>query len=129
MGALLTLLLPALVPVFADGVRGLVGKFTGGAGAAPQNVNETILLMEAQTKRLQALAQLDQIGQNASPWVADLRGSFRYFAVGLIVLAALVGVFSDLDTAALAVLLDLAGASMSFIIGERMYLHLKKGDS
>jgi hypothetical protein len=126
MGSLLTLLLPALVPVLADGARGLFSRFTGAAGALPQNVGEQIQLMQAQTARVEALARLDAAAGPIAPWVANLRASFRYFAVGGIVLSTLAGVFMGLDAALLALLLDLTGATMSFIIGERMYLHLKK---
>lgn len=123
---LLSMILPALVPALADGVRGLFARLTGGAGGRPQNVDEAIRLMQAQTERVKALAELDALSPNASPWVADLRGSFRYVMVGGIVAGALVGVFVGIPEPAALLLLDLAGASMSFIIGERMYLGLKK---
>lgn len=128
MGTLLTVLLPALVPALADGFRGLLAKVTGISGAQPQNVSEVIRLMEAQTDRLKALAELDKLAPNVSPWVADLRGAFRYVAVGVIELAAILGAFypEGISPGALQVLLELAGASMSFIIGERMYLAIKK---
>lgn len=126
MSALLTLLLPALVPALSDGLRGIFARVTQGKGALPQNIDESIRLMQAQTERLQALAQLDTLSPNASPWVADLRGAFRYVAVGAILLSTVAGVFAGIDSAALAVLLDMSGASMSFIIGERMYLGLRK---
>ena len=122
---LMTILAPAVVPAVADAVRGLVAKFTGSAGAQPQNVAETIQLMEAQTKRVQALAELDRLPDGASKWVVDLRGSFRYIVCGGVVGAAVVGVLSGVDEAAGLVLLDLGGACMSFIIGERMYLNLR----
>lgn len=127
MGTLLTVLLPALVPALADGLRGLIAKVTGVAGSQPQNVAEAIQLMQAQTQRLQALAQLDALAPNVSPWVANLRGAFRYLAVGMIEIAALIAVYTPgIDPGALSVVLELAGASMSFIIGERMYLAIKK---
>lgn len=127
MGTLATILLPAIVPTLADAFRGLVAKLTGGAGSQPQNVAERIQLMQAEAAKLQALAALDAPAGNISPWVANLRASFRYVTVGAIVLAAIAGAFTPgMDTAALAVLLDLAGASMSFIIGERMYLSIKR---
>ena len=128
MGTLLTVLLPALVPVLADGLRGALAKITGVAGSQPQNVAEAIKLMEAQTARLEALAKLDALAPNVAPWVANLRGSFRYLAVGLIELGAILGAFypEGISPGALQVLLELAGASMSFIIGERMYLAIKK---
>lgn len=81
--------------------------------------------MQAQVGRLQALAALDAPVGNISRCVADLRASFRYIAVSGILLATGVAVFVGVEPAALAVLLDLSGASMSFIIGERMYLGLR----
>lgn len=126
MSVLLTTILPALVPAIADGVRGIFARFTNSAGAAPQNVAERISLMQAEVARLEALAKLDNPAGEVSRWVADLRGSFRYVCVGGVIAATLGAVFVGIDPAALAVLLDLAGASMSFIIGERMYLGLRK---
>lgn len=127
MSTLLSLVLPALVPALADGVRGLFSKITGGAGAMPQNVGEAIKLMEAQTARVKALAELDALSPSASRWVADVRGVFRYAAVGGIVSAAVASVFvPGIPDAGSVILLDMAGASMSFIIGERMYLGLRK---
>lgn len=123
----MSLVLPALVPAFADGVRGLFARLTGGAGAQPQSVGEAIQLMEAQTARVKALAELDALSPNASRWVADVRGVFRYAVVGGVVLASVAGVFvPGVPDAGRVLLLDMAGASMSFIIGERMYLGLRK---
>lgn len=123
---LLTVLLPALLPVAADAVRGLVARLTGGAGGQPQNVAESIQLMQAQTDRLTALAKLDEPKGDISRWVANLRASFRYLAVAAILLATIVALFVGVEQAALLVLLDLSGASMSFIIGERMYLRIRQ---
>lgn len=120
-----TVILPALVPALADGVRALVARFTGSAGSAPQNVAERIQLMQAEAAKLTALAALDAPAGNISRWVSDLRASFRYVAVGGIVCATLAGVFVGVDESALSVLLDLSGACMSFIIGERMYLKVR----
>ncbi len=129
MSGLLSLILPALVPVLADGARGLIARFTQGAGAQPANVDETIKLMEAQTARLQALSELDKLAPNASAWVANLRGAFRYIAVAGVLLATLGAVLFGADQVpepVQLVLLDLSGACMSFIIGERMYIGLRK---
>ncbi len=124
MGAL-SLIFPALVPAITDGARALIGKVTGGAGAQPQNVAEAIQLMEAQTKRVQALAELDKLPDGAAGWVVNMRGAFRYVVTGGIVASAVVGTYAGLNPAFLALLYDFAGASMSFIIGERMYLNLR----
>lgn len=124
--SLLTMILPALMPAFTDGLRGLFARLTGGSGAQPQNVAEQIQLMQAQNERVKALAELDALAPNASRWVADLRGSFRYVAVGGILCATVGAVFVGVDAVSLAFLLELSGASMSFVIGERMYLSIKR---
>jgi hypothetical protein len=121
----LTMIFPALVPAITDGVRGIIGKYTGNAGAQPQNVAEAIQLMEAQTKRVQALAELDKLPDGADKWVINLRGSFRYVVCGGVVASAVAGTYAGVNPAFLALLYDLAGASMSFIIGERMYINLR----
>lgn len=123
--SLLSLIVPALVPAISDGLRGVIGKLTGSAGAQPQNVDETIQLMQAQTARVQALAELDRLPDGAAPWVVNLRGSFRYVITGGVVLSAIAGTYAGLDAAFLVLLYDMAGASMSFIIGERMYIKLR----
>lgn len=124
---ILSLLFPAIVPALTDGVRGIFAKFTGGAGGTPQNVNERIQLMEAETKRLQALAEIDKPAGEPSRWVTDVRAVFRYAAIMIIWLATIVAVFdSSVPESITLMLLDLSGACMSFVIGERMYLSIKK---
>lgn len=123
--SLLAMLLPALVPALSDGVRGIVAKLTGSAGALPQNVGETIQLMNAQTDRVRALAELDKPTGEVSRWVSDFRAIFRYGAIiGIFALTAS-AIYTDQNEAIVLILLDMSGASMSFIIGERMYLRLK----
>ncbi|MEH6434248.1 hypothetical protein [Massilia sp. DD77] len=123
--SLLTMIAPALVPALSDGLRGLIAKFTGSAGAQPQNVGEAIQLMEAQTRRVQALAELDKLPDGAAQWVVNLRGAFRYVVCGGVVAATVAGTYAGVDPIFLALLYDLSGASMSFIIGERMYIKLR----
>lgn len=40
-------IIPALLPALTDGIRGLIGRFTKGAGAKPQNIDEVIKLGQA----------------------------------------------------------------------------------
>lgn len=127
MNSILSLIFPAVIPVLADGVRGIFAKFSGGAGGTPQNVDERIKLMEAETARLQALADIDKPSGEPSKWVTDFRASFRYVAILLIWIATITAVFTtSIEPNITLMLLDLSGACMSFVIGERMYLTLKK---
>ena len=70
----------AFIPVIADGARGLFARFNGDAGAAPQNVEEAVRLREADTARLVALAQLDQVGDTYK-WVNAVKGLQRPFVI------------------------------------------------
>lgn len=138
ISALATLVLPALLPAVADGLKGLFGKFFG--GAKPVNVDDQIKLMSAEVSKLTALATLDQPAANISPWVADLRASFRYIAAGIIIIGTLlfVGVYfaicyydpknsalSLLVLPVLEILLQMAGSVFSFMFGDRLYFNLR----
>lgn len=127
---LLTLLLPALIPVVADGVRSLFGWIFGSSGAQPQNVEEQIKLMSAEVAKLEALAKLDAPAGNISTWVADLRASFRYLAAALIIIGTfgLIGVKAAggaISDEVIDVCLQLSGSVFSFLFGDRMYLSIR----
>jgi hypothetical protein len=128
MTSLLSLILPALVPAVADGARGLIAKFTGGAGGQPQNIKERIELMKAESEKLQALAALDTPTGEPSKWIINLRASFRYIIISSIMIFTGIIVFNSdiVGTTVVAIFLDMAGACMSFVIGERMYLAIKR---
>jgi hypothetical protein len=128
MTSLLSLILPALVPAFADGARGLIAKFTGGAGGQPQNIKERIELMQAESAKLQALAALDTPTGEPSKWIINLRASFRYIIISSIMIFTAIVVFNPdiVGATVVAVFLDMTGACMSFVIGERMYLAIKR---
>lgn len=122
-----SVLFPALLPALTDGVRGIFAKFTKGAGGNPVNVAERIQLMQAETERLKALAEIDKPVGEPDKWVTNLRTSFRYVTIILIWFATIAAVFTPgVEQSITIILLDLSGACMSFVIGERMYLSLKR---
>jgi hypothetical protein len=126
MGSLISLIFPAVLPAVTDGLRGLFAKFTGGAGGTPQNVAERIQLMQAETERLKALSDIDKPSGETSLWVNNVRGVFRYAAISTIWITTAIAVFTpSVPIFLTGTLLDLSGATMSFIIGERMYFNLK----
>lgn len=124
MGTILTMILPAFAAPIADGIKAITRKFSG------QSVDDDIKLLAANTEKLKALAELDKPADNISPWVADLRASFRYLCAGVIVLAAIAsGIYAmvcvpELRAVVCSAFLELAGAAFSFVFGERMYLRL-----
>jgi hypothetical protein len=128
MGSLISLILPALVPAFSDGMRGIFARLTGGAGGTPQNVTERIQLMEAEATKMQAMASLDNPTGNPSQWIVDLRACYRYVIISAILIFTGIVVFNPniVGVSVVSIFLDMSGACMSFIIGERCYLNIKK---
>ena len=126
MMGILSLVVPALIPAVADGLRGVFSRLTGGAGAKPQNVEEQIKLMTAENERLKAVAELDKPAENISPWVADLRASFRYIAGGLIILGAVSTLYLPADLLVQDAIWNLAGSVFAFLFGDRMYFKFAK---
>lgn len=127
MIGILGMILPVVLPMLTDGVRGIFAKFTGGAGGQPVNLDERIKLMAAETEKLKALAELDKPTGDISRWVADLRGSFRYISIIVIWLVAGAAVLSGAAEAYTLILLEISGMCLSFVIGERFYLKVKGG--
>lgn len=126
MVSVLSLVIPALIPALADGLRGVFSRLTGGAGGKPQNVEEQIKLMTAENERLKALAELDKPAENISPWVADLRASFRYIAGGFIILGAVSTLYAPVAQDVQEAVWNLAGSVFAFLFGDRMYLKFKR---
>jgi len=128
---LLSTALPALLPVAMDGVRAGFIRLTGGAGAEPANHAEKLEQVAADTERLRALAALDAAGPGIAPWVANLRASSRYLAalgvVGLAALASLTAGPLELPQEAVADLREWAGAGMFFLLGDRSYRYMRRG--
>lgn len=125
---ILATVLPGLIPVALDAVKMVFSKITGVSMGEPKSFAERKELYGAETERLKTLADLDRPSGNISGWVADLRASFRYICVGLIVIVTLVyallyQVIGNKEV--WVVLSQLSGSATFFIIGDRVYLGLK----
>lgn len=122
------LLTSVLVPIFTD--------FFKSSGPAVSrklfgvSVDDQIKIEEAQVKKLEALAQLDNPHGTPSQWVIDVRASFRYIAAALLILGgmgvAAYGVVSA-DSSSIVIGLEMAGYPFGFIFGERLVLSYKPG--
>lgn len=127
----LEVILAAFLPVLADGFRTGFRWLFGGNPAMPINVDERVKLMDAEVRKLEAVAKLDAPLGNVSWYIADLRAGFRYVAAGIIILSA----FSLLGLAGAGLIvvpdpiqnafLELLATVFAFLFGDRMYLHLK----
>jgi len=121
----LEVVLPSLIPVAVDGIRGLINKLTGGAGAKPSNPDDVVKLMEAETKRLQALAALEGNGQTYK-WVEAVRKLQRPF-YGLASLALYMwAIGSQADPAVTTEISQWVQMFGFYLFGDRTYMYLKK---
>jgi hypothetical protein len=128
--SILTTLVPALLPAVSDMVSGLVSKLVGRNASLPKNVDDAIKLMEAETHRLQVLAELDKPQGEVSKWVNDLRGSARYISVYVILLVwalASFGVITAVTETAYLLVCDLASSAFFYLFGDRVYVNIKQG--
>jgi hypothetical protein len=124
---LLTTLVPALLPALSDGMRGVIARFTGSAGAKPQNVTEVISLMQADTQRLQAIASLDTPSGPISVWVANIRALQRPIAVALVLGGYLYSLHyaNTLPQTTLDTVSQYAQMVTFYLFGDRSYMYLK----
>ena len=125
---LVATLLPAFFPVLKDGIKMIISKLTGVQMGEPKDFEDFVKLKELEIRKLKALAELDRPAGEISRWVADLRASFRYIAVGVIILSAIIYNFLPVgyqSGAALNYLNQMAASATFFIIGDRVYLGLK----
>ena len=119
-------ILSAFLPVITDGIRGVIGKFTGGAGAKPQNVDEAIKLVDADIRRLEALSKLDSVGDTA-PWVNNVRALQRPVVGAIVLLAWLLVIASpSVSDSAMQLVSNLASSVIFDLFGDRTYLYLKR---
>jgi len=127
MLTVLTTLIPALLPALSDGLRGVIGRITGNAGAKPQNVAEVISIMQADTERLKAIAQLDTPTGQVSIWVANIRALQRPIAVGLVLAGYLYSLAyaNQLPQATLDGIAQYAQMVTFYLFGDRSYMYLK----
>jgi len=129
LDVILATVLPLFGPVVIDGVKMLFQKITGISMGEPKSFQEKVEWEKLGIDKLKAMAQLDNPFGDVSRWVADLRASFRYIAVGLILIITLIyclflGAKADKDVFNL--LAQLSGSALFFILGDRVYIGLKK---
>lgn len=112
-------ILSALVPGLLDLLKGAGGaisrKWFG------MSVDDQLKIQNADIERIKALAELDNPHGTPSPWVVDLRASFRYISAGLsICLGAYLMMKGQTDLG-----YDLVSVPFGFIFGERLWLGLR----
>ena len=112
---LASVILPAVIDLFKGAGSALSRKWLG------LSVEDQIKLQTSDMERLKALAELDNPHGTPDQWVVNLRGSFRYIAAIICILAGMYLLTKgqvELGT-------ELIGMPFGFVFGERLYLGLK----
>jgi hypothetical protein len=127
MSALLTAILPALLPAAADGIRGIFARITNGKGAQPLNVAEVIQLMTAETDRLKTIAQLDAPAGEIFKWAATARALQRPALSTLIIVAYAVTIlWGEASQDTIDTLGSYAQMVTFYLFGDRAYNWVKR---
>lgn len=120
----LEVILPSLIPVAVDGVRGLINKLTGGASAKPSNPDDVVKLMQAETERLKALASIEGTGQTYQ-WVEAVRKLQRPFYGFAALVSYIWAVNSNVDQVTVAEMGQWVQMFGFYLFGDRTYMYLK----
>jgi len=121
---ILETLVGALIPVGIDGVKQLFTRFAG--GVKPTTIAEQLQLDEADIKRIEALAKLDNPYGTPSQWVVDLRASSRYIGALAVIAIWLSTLYLTIDPFVQRIGLEAANIAFGFLFGSRIMANLKK---
>jgi hypothetical protein len=121
---ILETLIGALIPVGIDGIKQIFTRFAG--GVKPTTIAEQLQLEEADIKRIEALAKLDNPYGQPSQWVVDLRASSRYLGALAVILIGLSTLYMTIDPFVQRIGLEAANIAFGFLFGSRIMANLKK---
>jgi hypothetical protein len=121
---ILETIIGALVPVGIDGIKSLIGMFTG--GVKPLNVDEQIKLDQNEIAKLEAIAKLDNPYGVPSQWVIDLRASSRYLGALFVIVVGIGTLFLPVEPEIQRIGIEAANIAFGFLFGTRIMANLKK---
>lgn len=117
-------IIAALVPVGVEGIKQVIGRFTG--GVRPTTIDEQIKLDRNEIEKLQALAQLDNPYGQPSQWVIDLRASSRYIGALFVIAVGIGTLFFTVPEQIQRIGIEAANIAFGFLFGTRIMANLKK---
>jgi hypothetical protein len=121
---ILDTIIGALVPVGIDGIKSLIGMFTG--GVKPLNVDDQIKLDQNDIAKLEAIAKLDNPYGQPSQWVVDLRASSRYLGALFVIVVGIGTLFLSVAPEIQRIGIEAANIAFGFLFGTRIMANLKK---
>jgi hypothetical protein len=121
---ILETIIGALVPVGIDGIKSLIGMFTG--GVKPLTVDDQIKLDQNDIAKLEAIAKLDNPYGIPSQWVIDLRASSRYLGALFVIVVGIGSLFLPVAPEIQRIGVEAANIAFGFLFGTRIMANLKK---
>jgi len=121
---ILETIIGALVPVGIDGIKSLIGMFTG--GVKPATVDDQIKLDQNEIAKLEAIAKLDNPYGTPSQWVIDLRASSRYLGALFVIVVGISTLFLPVAPEIQRIGIEAANIAFGFLFGTRIMANLKK---
>lgn len=121
---ILETIIAALVPVGIDGIKSLIGMFTG--GVKPINVDDQIKLDQNEIAKLEAIAKLDNPYGQPSQWVINLRASSRYLGALFVIVVGIGSLFLPVAPEIQRIGIEAANIAFGFLFGTRIMANLKK---
>lgn len=122
---ILTTLVPALLPAFSDGLRGLFARLTGGKGAMPQNIEEVVKIGDLEIRRLEVLARLDTPAGDIYKWAATARALQRPAMATIILGIYAYALAASLPAEIVLVLGDYVSMVLFYLFGDKTYNTVK----
>lgn len=119
-------ILAALVPSAIDGIKALIGKFTGNKPTIV-NSDDYEKVTAADVSKLNALAALDSPAGNVSVWVNNVRAMQRPPVVYAVTLAWLIGAFGFMPEQNFVMVSNIAATVFFYLFGDRTNLYFKRG--
>lgn len=121
-----TIIFTSLIPLIIDGVKSIVGKYTGDKPAI-LSATDYSTVVDADIKKLQALASLDNPNGQTYTWVNSAKVLQRivvvYATIGAWITATF---FVSVPTDRYQLVSNLAGSIFFFLFGDRVNFYLKK---
>ena len=121
---ILETIIGALVPVGIEGIKQLIGKFTG--GVRPTTIDEQIRLDQSEIAHIEALAKLDNPYGTPSQWVIDLRAASRYIGALVVIILGVATLYLTKEPYIQRIGIEAANIAFGFLFGSRIMANLKK---
>lgn len=117
-----SIILTALLPAIIDIIKRAADRIITGR---PLSTDDEIRLMEAEARKLKALAELDVPPENLPPWAATIRALYRYAFCTLVLIMTFILQITKTQPEFQIYWLDLTAGVAFFLIGHRTYAYIR----